>query len=101
MFNMENFITNTLEVKEDDSLGEVVMKSATKGWLKGTLISGAGLGVLLLGGWLYSKKVKSEKEEEEENPEEEAEVIEAVDYEKDTVEKPEFKVIDSKKKKAK
>lgn len=101
---MRNLFKNPLEVKDEDSLGVSVIKTATSNYIKGTLAAGAGLGVIALIGWTISKKVESEKEEDKEVLDEEVNAIEVVDYEREEEseeEETKLKVVSSKKAKTK
>lgn len=69
---MKIVFKNLLEVNENDTVGDAIIKSMTGGFVKGTLTAGIGLGVAVVLIKTVSKKGSSKKKEEK-NTEEEIE----------------------------
>lgn len=65
MFNMKlTTIKNLLEVNKFDTLGTAFLKKATKGYFKGVLAAGAGLGALAVGYKVLADKAEENSEKQ-------------------------------------
>lgn len=62
------------EIKENDTLGDAIVKGYAKGMIQGIVISGATLTILSIGNKIFKNKMSKIEEEIEEELEDETEV---------------------------